>query len=156
MNPPPALSDVDGLSDLPANRFEQELEFGQALASPAYLHFLATYREGNGPILLQDPQFIEYLKYLRKTWTRPEYVRFLVYPHALFFLELLCGQGSGNADPVTVAREWSQPGFRDFCHQQQFLAWQHRHSTLYGRGNEAVLDNNGSTTEGATGGRTTA
>ena len=151
MNPPLAAASAtaEASSDLPANRFELELEFVQALASPAYLHFLATYREGNGPILLQDPQFIEYLKYLHKTWTRPEYVRFLLYPHALFFLELLCGKGTGNADPATVAREWSQPGFRDFCHQQQFLAWQHRHSTLYGRGSEAVVvDNGGTAVEG--------
>ncbi|GKY96502.1 hypothetical protein MPSEU_000609800 [Mayamaea pseudoterrestris] len=134
MDPPPPTSSNDS-ADLPENRFELELEFVQALASPAYLHFLATYREGNGPVLLQDPQFIEYLKYLRKTWTRPEYARFILYPHALFFLELLCGESNGGADVSTVAREWSQPGFRDFCHQQQFLAWQHRHRTLYGGGN---------------------
>jgi mediator of RNA polymerase II transcription subunit 31 len=114
---------------LPENRFELELEFVQALASPAYLHFLATTKTEEGDrLLLQEPAFQAYLEYLFATWTRPEYSRFLSYPHALYFLELLIEK------PDVIAKEWTLPQFRNFCHQQQFLAWQHRHANLYGRG----------------------
>jgi len=114
------------LSSLPAKRFELELEFVQALASPAYLHFLATQRsEETGGPLLQDPAFQEFLRYLRQTWSQPEYARFLQYPHCLYFLDLLI-------ETPAVLQEWTQTAFRDFCHQQQFLAWQHRHATCYG------------------------
>jgi len=113
---------------LPDNRFELELEFVQALASPAYLHFLATQRseDTNGP-LLQDPALQEFFRYLRATWSQPEYSRFLQYPHCLYFLDLLI-------EKPAVAKEWTQTAFRNFCHQQQFLAWQHRHSVCYGVG----------------------
>lgn len=113
---------------LPENRFELELEFVQALASPAYLHFLATSRaEEDGKLFLQDSSFQQYLRYLFDTWSRPEYARFLSYPHALYFLELLI-------EKPTVLKEWSLPAFRNFCHRQQFLSWQHRHESLYGKG----------------------
>jgi hypothetical protein len=36
--------------------------------------------------------------------------------------------------------EWTVPSFRNFCHQQQFLAWQHRHATCYGVGNIATMN----------------
>lgn len=115
--------------DLPNNRFELELEFVQALASPAYIHFLATSRTENGDsgVILQDPAFVDFLKYLRDTWTRPEYSRFLSYPHALYFLDLLI-------ETPAALKEWTLPAYRNFCHQQQFLTWQHRHATCYGRG----------------------
>jgi SOH1 len=159
-------------------RFEWELEFVQCLASPAYLHFLATYRDDDdfdddlddndndvdedenvtmmedatnaasgskknstkkktkkkssttttGTVLLQDPHFQAYLRYLRDTWSQPEYAVYLMYPHCLYFLNLLVDH------PAVLAREWAQPAYRNFCHHQQFLAWQHRHATLYGRG----------------------
>jgi hypothetical protein len=41
--PAAALSET-----LPENRFELELEFVQSLASPAYLHFLATSKTEEG------------------------------------------------------------------------------------------------------------
>lgn len=114
---------------LPDNRFELELEFVQALASPAYLHFLATTKTEEGDRqLLQEPAFQAYLQYLFQTWSKPEYSRFLSYPHALYFLELLIEK------PSVIVKEWTLPQFRNFCHQQQFLAWQHRHANLYGRG----------------------
>lgn len=114
--------------NLPANRFELELEFVQALASPAYLHFLATSRSETGECpILQDPAFIGFLKYLRNTWTLPEYSRFLVYPHCLYFLNMLI------ETPASL-KEWTLPAYRNFCHQQQFLTWQHRHRVCYGRG----------------------
>lgn len=34
------------------------------------------------------PDFISYLKYLQY-WTKPEYARFIVFPHALYFLSLV-------------------------------------------------------------------
>lgn len=116
----------DTEENFPANRFELELEFVQCLASPAYLHFLATYRDGDGPVILQDPAFQQYLQYLQDTWSQPQYARFLTYPHCLYFLNLLI------TSPAVV-KEWTLPAFRNFCHQQQFLAWQHRHATLYGK-----------------------
>ena len=137
---------------LPDNRFELELEFVQALASPAYLHFLATQRSehdttattssnnnnnnsstaggGGGPLLL-DPAMHEFLCYLRTTWSQPAYARFLQYPHCLYFLDLLI-------EKPAVAKEWTQMAYRNFCHQQQFLAWQHRHAIIYGVGKQEI------------------
>lgn len=70
--------------DLPPNRFELELEFVQALASPAYLHFLATTKSETGDcLLLQEPEFMAFLRYLQSTWSRPEYSRFINYPNCL-------------------------------------------------------------------------
>lgn len=114
--------------DLPPNRFSLELEFLNALASPAYLHFLATTKSETGDcLLLQEPEFIAFLRYLRTTWSQPEYARFINYPNCLYFLELLIEKPS-------VAKEWTLPGFKIFAHQQQFYAWQYRHAHLYGRG----------------------
>ena len=122
---------------LPSNRFELELEFVQSLASPAYLHFLATSKTEEGDrLLFQDPQFLAYLKYLFSVWSQPAYSRYLSYPHALYFLELLLEQ------PAVLAKEWTLPEFRNFCHQQQFLSWQHRHATLYGTGLSRADTNN--------------
>ncbi|KAM3320246.1 hypothetical protein P3S67_007446 [Capsicum chacoense] len=36
----------------------------------------------------EDEAFIGYLKYLQY-WQRPEYIKFIMYPHCVFFLELL-------------------------------------------------------------------
>jgi mediator of RNA polymerase II transcription subunit 31 len=149
---------------LPENRFALELEFGkkqevvvdqksclfsrmmpitfslttilspllplfqvQSLASPAYLHHLATSTTSEGQSLLLDPKFKEFLRYLQKTWSQPEYVRYIVYPHSLYFLELLIKNDS-------FCRELAQVSFRNFCHQQQYFAWQNRFVTLYGSG----------------------
>jgi hypothetical protein len=51
----------------------------------------------------------------------------VTYPHALYFLELLINNES-------VCRELAQVSYRNFCHQQQYYAWQNRFSTLYGTG----------------------
>ncbi|KAF8322095.1 SOH1-domain-containing protein [Clavulina sp. PMI_390] len=64
------------------HRFELELEFVQSLANPHYLHALA--QEG----VMEDPAFVNYLDYL-KYWSKPEYARFIIYPHALHHLQLL-------------------------------------------------------------------
>lgn len=36
----------------------------------------------------EDPAFVKYLQYLQY-WKRPEYAKFIVYPHCLHFLDLL-------------------------------------------------------------------
>ena len=127
----PMKDDPDLPDDLPKNRFELELEFVQSLASPAYLHYLATNPSSDDHNWLDDPEFIEYLRYLLGVWTRPEYNRFLVYPQALYFLEWMLNHRR---------EEWAQIGFRNFAHQQQFMSWQHRASRLYGRGaNKPVI-----------------
>jgi mediator of RNA polymerase II transcription subunit 31 len=63
-------------------RFLVELEFVQCLANPHYLRWLAT--EG----YLRDEKFIRYLEYLQY-WKKPEYAKFIIYPHCLRFLDLL-------------------------------------------------------------------
>ncbi|CAH1757555.1 1165_t:CDS:2 [Entrophospora sp. SA101] len=61
-------------------RFQIELEFVQCLANPWYLHAQKDY--------FQDRAFLNYLKYLRY-WKQPEYAKYIIYPHALHFLDLL-------------------------------------------------------------------
>jgi mediator of RNA polymerase II transcription subunit 31 len=107
---------------LPKNRFELELEFLQCLASPAYLHFLASTLSPD----LSD--LLPFLRYLRRTYSRPEYIRFVRYPNAFYFLDLLIDR------PTVFYKEFTLPEFRNFCHQQQFLAWQYRHAHCYGVG----------------------
>ncbi|KAL1866528.1 hypothetical protein Daus18300_006763 [Diaporthe australafricana] len=64
-------------------RFEIELEFVQSLANPYYLNHLAAQK------LLQQPAFVQYLKYLQY-WSRPPYLKYLTYPGpTLKNLELL-------------------------------------------------------------------
>ena len=117
-------SSLQGLStkSLPPNRFELELEFLQSLASPAYLHHLAT--QG----YFQDKSFLAFLKYLRY-WKQPEYVKYITYPHCFYFLDLLC-------ENETFRKELVNVNFRDFVHQQQFYNWQYRSRMLYGTGVE--------------------
>lgn len=123
------------LQGLPQNRFELELEFVQSLASPAYLHYLATNPSSDDHNWLDDPEFLEFLRYLLKTWSRPEYNQYLVYPQALYFLEWMLNHRR---------EEWAQVAFRNFAHQQQFMSWQHRASRLYGRGShKPLLDQEG-------------
>ena len=153
------------LSSLPENRFELELEFIQALASPAYIHFLATSRTLDDTPQLSSAatasttsqstlqQLQPFLRYLYRTYSQPEYARFLRYPHALYFLESLIDTNSHDdtTDPhyyhdttTTTAKklwvEWTVPSFRNFCHQQQFLAWQHRHASCYGVGGITMVN----------------
>mmetsp|Transcript_104648 Transcript_104648/g.293274 ORF Transcript_104648/g.293274 Transcript_104648/m.293274 type:complete len:155 (+) Transcript_104648:200-664(+) len=115
--------------ELPENRFALELEFVQALASPAYLHYLATNTTNEGQSLLLCPRFKAFLRYLQATWTRPEYSRFIHYPHSLHFLNLLIKNDA-------FCRELAQVPYRNFAHQQQYFAWQNRFSTLFGCGEQ--------------------
>ncbi|KAL0048919.1 hypothetical protein WJX82_002333 [Trebouxia sp. C0006] len=72
-----------GCSD--ERRFLLELEFVQCLSSPQYLNWLSQNR------FFDDASFINYLAYL-KYWKQPEYARFIIYPHSLFFLDCLQSQ----------------------------------------------------------------
>ncbi|ONM03923.1 Mediator of RNA polymerase II transcription subunit 31 [Zea mays] len=83
---PPPYKDPDNGSQ----RFLLELEFVQCLANPTYIHYLAQNR------YFEDEAFIGYLKYL-KYWQRPEYIKYIMYPHCLFFLELLQNANFRNA-----------------------------------------------------------
>jgi len=119
--PAPASASASASTKLPENRFELELEFVQSLASPAYLHHLAT--QG----YFQDEAFLTYLRYLRSYWTQPEYAKYITYPHCLFFLDLAI-------EKEAFRKEISQVGFRNFVHEQQFMNWQYRSRMLYGAG----------------------
>ncbi|EOY22723.1 Mediator of RNA polymerase II transcription subunit 31 isoform 2 [Theobroma cacao] len=89
-------------------RFLLELEFVQCLANPTYIHYLAQNR------YFEDEAFIGYLKYLQY-WQRPEYIKFIMYPHCLYFLELLQNASfrNGMAHPVN----------KELAHRQQFFFW---------------------------------
>ncbi|XP_056158910.1 mediator of RNA polymerase II transcription subunit 31 [Syzygium oleosum] len=89
-------------------RFLLELEFVQCLANPTYIHYLAQNR------YFEDEAFIGYLKYLQY-WQRPEYIKFIMYPHCLFFLELLQNANFRNA--------MAHPGNKELAHRQQFFFW---------------------------------
>ncbi|GAA0140412.1 general transcription factor [Lithospermum erythrorhizon] len=89
-------------------RFLLELEFIQCLANPTYIHYLAQNR------YFEDEAFIGYLKYLQY-WQRPEYLKFIMYPHCLFFLELLQNPTFRNA--------MAYPASKEVAHRQQFYFW---------------------------------
>ncbi|KAL2324455.1 hypothetical protein Fmac_023513 [Flemingia macrophylla] len=89
-------------------RFLLELEFVQCLANPTYIHYLAQNR------YFEDEAFIGYLKYLQY-WQRPEYIKFIMYPHCLYFLELLQNANFRNA--------MAHPVNKELAHRQQFYFW---------------------------------
>ncbi|XP_028958599.1 mediator of RNA polymerase II transcription subunit 31-like isoform X3 [Malus domestica] len=62
----------------------------------------------------EDEAFIGYLKHLQY-WQRPEYTRFIMYPHCLFFLEQL-----QNAN---FRAAMAHPGNKELAHRQQFYFW---------------------------------
>ncbi|CAM9985774.1 unnamed protein product, partial [Heterosigma akashiwo] len=118
----PQSSSKETLLDLPDvldgghSRFEVELEFVQCLSSPEYLHYLAQNK------YFEDPAFINFLHYLQY-WRRPEYAKFIIYPHCLAFMEML--------EDEAFRKELAKPGFKEFVHQQQFFHWQHYINNRY-------------------------
>ncbi|KAI9146236.1 mediator complex, subunit Med31, partial [Paraphysoderma sedebokerense] len=90
-------------------RFQLELEFIQCLSNPWYLNFLA--QQG----YFDDPAFINYLKYLQY-WKKPEYAKFIIYPHCLHFLELL--QSSNFRNSMAKIENAT------FVHEKQYFHWQ--------------------------------
>lgn len=89
-------------------RFLLELEFVQCLANPTYIHYLAQNR------YFEDEAFIGYLKYLQY-WKQPEYIKFIMYPQCLFFLDLLQNADFRNA--------MAHPGNKELAHRQQYFFW---------------------------------
>ncbi|PIA31008.1 hypothetical protein AQUCO_05300085v1 [Aquilegia coerulea] len=89
-------------------RFLLELEFVQCLANPTYIHYLAQNR------YFEDEAFIGYLKYLQY-WQQPEYIKFIMYPHCLYFLELLQNANFRSA--------MAHPASKEIAHRQQFFFW---------------------------------
>ena len=79
---------------IPTTSISQKLEFIQCLASPAYLHYLAT----SG--ILYQSSFLDFLRYLRY-WKRPEYAKYLSYPHCLYFLDLLAPPEDDDEEEVS-------------------------------------------------------
>ena len=91
-------------------RFTMELEFVQCLASPRYCHWLAQNK------YFDDQRFVAYLKYLLY-WKDPAYAKYIQFPHALFFLELL--------QSAKAREEFRKPQYTEFVFQQQYYHWQH-------------------------------
>jgi len=96
-------------------RVSMELEFVQCLANPRYLHFLAQQR------YFQDQAFVNYLKYLLY-WKEPEYAKFVVYPHCLFFLEQL--------QEESFRKELVNANFVELLWRQQFNHWRYPLSSV--------------------------
>mmetsp|Transcript_34104 Transcript_34104/g.54589 ORF Transcript_34104/g.54589 Transcript_34104/m.54589 type:complete len:140 (+) Transcript_34104:215-634(+) len=93
-------------------RFEQELEFIQCLSNPRYLNHLAQQ------LVLEDEAFISYLEYLQY-WKRPEYAKFVLYPHCLYFIDLL--------QDKEFREKLKDPQVCEMIHTQQFFHWQYLH-----------------------------
>lgn len=89
-------------------RFEEELEFVQALANVDYVAHLARQS------LLDDQDFVAFLEYLQY-WTRAEYARHLQYPQCLRMLELL--------QRPSFREGLKNTQFVDYVKQQQYLQW---------------------------------
>ena len=70
--------------------FKRDLEFLCCLANPMYLNSLAT--QG----YFEQVEFVRYLKYLQY-FKRPEYVKYVLFPHCLFFLEMLQNEKFRNS-----------------------------------------------------------
>eukprot|EP00884_Botryococcus_braunii_P006846 jgi/Botrbrau1/16162/Bobra.0272s0001.2 len=114
------------------DRFLLELEFVQCLANPGYINWLAQNR------YFDDSRFINYLKYLLY-WKQPEYSRFIIYPHCLFFLDLL-----QSKDFRTVM---ARASVKEMVHTQQFLFWQTYRSNRLKEVDSAVVVQNGENDE---------
>ncbi|KAJ2455266.1 suppressor of hpr1 [Coemansia sp. RSA 2336] len=99
---------TDAQAEFMKERFEVELEFLQCLANPRYITMIG--QQG----YFDKPEFINYLKYL-KYWQRPEYARFVVYPHALAFLDLLQNK--------TFREEMKKVDEADRIHELQYHHW---------------------------------
>jgi hypothetical protein len=82
--PTPADADAPALTE-DAKRFLVELEFVQCLANPNYLQFLVQHS------YFEKEAFVNYLTYLQY-WQRPEYAKFVMYPHCLYFLGLVVNE----------------------------------------------------------------
>ncbi|PVU99143.1 hypothetical protein BB559_000971 [Furculomyces boomerangus] len=87
-------------------RFLVELEFVQCLANPWYINSQQSYFESS--------EFINYIKYLQY-WKNPEYSKYIIYPNALAFLDLL--QHKPFRDAMKINEEATA------IHEQQYYNW---------------------------------
>lgn len=112
-----------GCSD--ERRFLLELEFVQCLSSPQYLNWLSQSR------VFEDHAFVNYLAYLQY-WKQPDYARFIIYPHSLFFLDCLQSHDFRTA----LARN----EVKEMVHSQQLYFWQHHRNNRVALSDEAQGD----------------
>ncbi|KAG8459060.1 hypothetical protein KFE25_002467 [Diacronema lutheri] len=92
-------------------RFEEELEFVQALANVDYVAHLARQNA------FDNPAFVAFLGYL-SYWKQAEYARYLQYPLCLRVLELL------QRPSFRAALKNAQ--FVEYLKQQQYQQWLYR------------------------------
>jgi SOH1 len=71
---------------------------------------------------LEDPAFLRYLTYMLY-WTRPEYAKFVVFPHALYLLQLL--------QKSQFRAALKSPEYHLLLHQQQGYHWQFSGSSAF-------------------------
>ncbi|KAF9369996.1 hypothetical protein CPB97_003109 [Podila verticillata] len=104
----PSLQTEDEYEQL--KRFQIELEFVQCLANPWYLHNLA--QQG---YFGQDAfvRYLDYLQYFRK----PEYAKFIIYPHCLHFLTLL--------QHKSFREQLAKQDTATYVHERQYYHWQY-------------------------------
>lgn len=102
-------------------RFITELEFVQLLANPAYLNCMGIQKLTHLDLAqfkyFENPAFLNYCKYLGY-WKKPEYSKFIVYPHALYFLDQI------NESEV-FREECKKREYIDYIAKQQGLHWQY-------------------------------
>ena len=115
-------------------RFLMELEFVQCLANPGYVGHLAATR------VLYEPAFVGYLEYLQY-WRRPEYARFLAWPTALRFLELL--------QKEEFRQSLLEPGVVEKVARQLELHWQYWRANQLMERDEAKGDEEANVADGA-------
>jgi|TARA_B110000008_G_C16557027_1_gene398699 mediator of RNA polymerase II transcription subunit 31 len=115
--------------ELEKTRFQREKEFLCFLANPDYLRWLSD--EG----YFDDPRFIRYLKYMLY-WKEEKYRKYILYPHGLFFLDMLQNEKFRNSlrsDKFLADVKSSQ-----YLHwQQDEIRKQHRKQLREQQGNAA-------------------
>lgn len=113
------------------DRFRQELEFVQCLASPSYLNCNVLFIQINSVSIdlaqeeyLTNVDFIAFLRYLNY-WKLPQYRRYILYPQCLYFLDKLneaAEKGAGE-DMRHIQSTLAKSEVMAFIHQQQFYSW---------------------------------
>ncbi|KAF9570385.1 Mediator of RNA polymerase II transcription subunit 31 [Mortierella alpina] len=97
-------------------RFQIELEFVQCLSSPWYLHCTSKTSMATSAYHRSQDAFVRYLDYLQY-FRKPEYAKFIIYPHCLHFLSLL--QHKSFRDQL------AKQDTATFVHERQYYHWQY-------------------------------
>ncbi|KAI7854386.1 SOH1-domain-containing protein [Circinella umbellata] len=114
-SPPPPQQQQQPNEKDEQERFQMELEFIQCLSNPWYINHLAQQQ------YFKDEAFINYLEYLQY-WKKPEYAKFVVYPHALHFLDLL--QHAQFRDYITTSDHTQE------VHRMQYYHWMYLRNSV--------------------------